>query len=122
MLSDGPALGTDPRTQRLHLAHAAAYLHHVPPATLAAAHGEGLLALLSGLFGRGHGGGGGLGSGVCLLDGSRPQANSDPGAAIRQRVNGNEAALALGLPHGLLWPTGDRGPGFGATGKPVRSG
>lgn len=85
VLSDGPALGTDPGTQRVHLAHGAADLHHVSPATLPAAHGARSFQLLSGLFGRRHGGRAVLSSDGCLPDGSRPPARSDPAATIRQR-------------------------------------
>lgn len=62
--SDCPALGPDVSTQPVHLASATAHLHQVPPATLPAAYGEGCLEFLSGLFGRGHGGGGDPGSGA----------------------------------------------------------
>lgn len=41
VLSDGPALGTDPFLQRVPLAHAAAPLNHVPPAKLPAMQEEG---------------------------------------------------------------------------------
>jgi hypothetical protein len=50
VLSQGPALGANAVTQRVHLAGGAAYLHHVSAATLPAAHGERRFEHLSGFW------------------------------------------------------------------------
>lgn len=74
------------------------------PTTLAAAHGEGRLQLLGGLFGRRHGGRGGLGSGVCPPDGRRFQAGSDSAAAIRPQLKKEGCCGAAGIALGPAMP------------------